>query len=527
MYRRDLNQRKLSKLILAGAIFAQCGIAVMPAAAAEPLRAMGRLSPQTGWVLAGNHLLWTSDAGHAWTEITPPASPARELYGAFFLNASNGWLLRSHGSGEGVELARTGNGGAEWSVAAFALGADDAAGFGGEASLDFIDEAHGWAMLRLTSSSNFSLGMLFATDDGGATWKRLPAPPLGDPVRFVSQSEGWLSSSSGSNQSYVTRDGGRTWQRTSAAPELRRAAPPGVRQALGENAAMSRADFADATHGWVIATYAHCTGFKTGCTQTQKLLSTTDGGRTFQDVTPALAVGVIPASTSTGKGQGFDQCAVGSTSQMDTWYKDSPFKSSNVYIGGADRGCSQPGLNSSWVSTVTGQGWKLIPTWVGPQAPCNTSCPTCSQFSSNPSTAASQGTSEAKSASSAAAGLGLKDTIVYYDLEIYPTGNSSCSAAVQAFVNAWVSEMHSEGNLAGVYGSPANAKDDWLPINHSPDDVWIALWNHKATVRNLPPLSNSDWRGHRLHQYRGAHRETYGGVEFSIDSDYLDGAVTP
>jgi hypothetical protein len=41
-----------------------------------------------------------------------------------------------------------------------------------------------------------------------------------------------------------------------------------------------------------------------------------------------------------------------------------------------------------------------------------------------------------------------------------------------------------------------------------------------------PYVSDAVWTNHqRIHQYRGGHRETWGGVALDVDSDYVDGAV--
>ena len=39
-------------------------------------------------------------------------------------------------------------------------------------------------------------------------------------------------------------------------------------------------------------------------------------------------------------------------------------------------------------------------------------------------------------------------------------------------------------------------------------------------------VSDSLWADHqRVHQYKGGHKETWGGVTINVDSDYVDGAV--
>ncbi len=58
-----------------------------------------------------------------------------------------------------------------------------------------------------------------------------------------------------------------------------------------------------------------------------------------------------------------------------------------------------------------------------------------------------------------------------------------------------------------------------------PDELWIANWNNQQTTADgdVPPPY---WAAHqRLHQYQGAHNETYGGAKINIDGDYLDSAT--
>ena len=41
-----------------------------------------------------------------------------------------------------------------------------------------------------------------------------------------------------------------------------------------------------------------------------------------------------------------------------------------------------------------------------------------------------------------------------------------------------------------------------------------------------PYVSDSLWANHqRVHQYKGGHKETWGGVTINIDSNYVDGPV--
>ena len=177
----------------------------------------------------------------------------------------------------------------------------------------------------------------------------------------------------------------------------------------------------------------------------------------------------------------------------------------------------------------------FIPTWVGLQAPCFaiTSTP---RFSYDLATAYAQGVSEADAALEAAAGLGLttadqRGTIIYYDMEYFPTNNTPCRDAAKAFVDGWSGRLRARGNMAGVY-AVSSVMSDYALLTHAPDNVWLAQWNRPygytttASVYNVPGIDNSLWSNHqRLHQYTGGHDETWGGVTLNIDSDVLDGSL--
>ena len=288
------------------------------------------------------------------------------------------------------------------------------------------------------------------------------------------------------------------------------------------------------------------------------MLQTTDGGLTWQTVNlPAgrsdlnpleasasihtVAVSAIPATENTAAfvGQGFDKCEIPALSQMQTWGTSGPYKTLNLYFGGSNSACSNGSLSPSYLYRLNQQGWKFIPTWVGPQAPC-TGFP--SRMSSDPTVAFTQGVSEANLAVDRLLALGLTGldktgSVVYYDIENYGT-NTDCRAAVNSFMNGWVSQLHARGNLAGVYGSTLcnTGLSDFMTITDMPDLISPARWYHNlgsgfydptANVWNLGScVPNSAWANHqRIRQYEGDHNETWGGLTFAIDSDVLDGVV--
>jgi len=231
------------------------------------------------------------------------------------------------------------------------------------------------------------------------------------------------------------------------------------------------------------------------------------------------------------RGLGFDACTAPSTSTMFAWL-ESPYRAIGVYIGGANRACAQDNLTPSWVTTVEGQGWSLLPLYVGRQAPsgCNNiSVP--QRISTNTATAASQGTSEANDAADQAAALGLGPRApIFFDLEAY-TRNGTCSPPVKAFIKAWTTTLHSRGHFSGFYSSSGSGVADQAqfvtdPTYVPPDYLWFANWNDNPSLFGDPYFSDSLWWcRQRHHQYVGGHWETWGGVPINIDSDSSDGAA--
>jgi Domain of unknown function (DUF1906) len=224
-------------------------------------------------------------------------------------------------------------------------------------------------------------------------------------------------------------------------------------------------------------------------------------------------------------GLGFDACAAPSASAMSAW-SASPYRAVGIYIGGVNGACSQPNLTSGWVGGEVDAGWHMIPTYVGLQGvgSCGGTCSTIA-----PSQASAEGMAAADDAVSHAEALGMPaGNPIYDDMEQY-SASSSNTAAVLGFLSAWTTELHAAGYQSGVYSSASAAITNL--VNQSgtgyaePDDIWIGDWNGQQTT-NDPYVPSSDWPGQRrLHQYQGAHNETYGGVRLNIDSDFLNGAT--
>jgi hypothetical protein len=228
------------------------------------------------------------------------------------------------------------------------------------------------------------------------------------------------------------------------------------------------------------------------------------------------------ASGNVFTGLGFDACSAPSSKAMSAW-DESPYRAIGVYIGGENRGCSQPNLTASWVSAQTDAGWHLIPIYVGTQAPLS-SCSSCAQITSAEATA--QGTANAADAVADASAVAIgPGSPIYFDMESY-SRTASASAATLAFLEAWTKKLHSLGYVSGVYSSSASGIADLASRIGTgyvlPDDLWIANWNGQKSTAD-PVVPASAWADHqRIHQYQGGHNETYGGTTINIDNNYVD-----
>lgn len=202
-------------------------------------------------------------------------------------------------------------------------------------------------------------------------------------------------------------------------------------------------------------------------------------------------------ATASTSAEGFDTCQAMPTSGMRS-LGTGTYKVANIYIGGVNRGCTQPNLSARWVTTIAAAGWTLIPTYVGLQAPCSNDSSLMRM--TNPS---ADGIADADDAVTQMDSLGLAGpNIVYDDMEAYGT---TCSAAVGGYLDAFIAELHKFNFRAGVYGSTGSTVADLVnaygnTARQRPDDIWIAEPNGVDGTSSAA-VPSADWVGHRIRQW--------------------------
>lgn len=471
------------------------------------IRGFGLVAPGAGWLLLGERLYWTEKDGADWREITPQAGAmlalsADEVLAVDFLDARMGWALTS--STGGFSLARTADAGRSWDLWPLSLPLDGSLPPVASLEMDWRDPQIAQLAVKHQTGTNFDLRTGLATYDGG-----------------------------------------RTWMRT----ETRLAGPAEKLPAHG----FAQQTMADSRSGWALWVEGECRS-KADCTRTERLVRTRDGGASWQPIalpgtgvaasarefTPGTGTGFSPrALSNTGvlTSQGFDICEIPGLNAMLTWWKSSPYYAVNLYIGGAARACANANLSKAYLGALADQGWKFIPTWVGPQAPCSIYSV---RMSSDPQVAYRQGVDQANAAVNVAAGLGLTlpdktGTVIYYDLEAYNVSDAACKEAATAFISGWTDQLEASGNIAGVYGATCSSGLDAIAaLANPPEAAWLANWVHardgyydpQASVWNVACLPARYWTDQtRLRQYEGTHTEVWGGLGLSMDSNVLDGIV--
>ena len=260
--------------------------------------------------------------------------------------------------------------------------------------------------------------------------------------------------------------------------------------------------------------------------------------------TAASGVALAPAAQASSvvtpgdfTGYGFDQCHTPSQTDMNHWLLSSPYWAVGVYISGDSRFCrDQPNLTPQWIDTQLSRGWRILPITLGPQASCSTNPRYRKQVRIHPdpagrySQARAQGRLEAAKTTGAAQSLGIAaGSTLWYDIENFNTSRTDCRESALSFLSAWTNRLHALGYRSGVYssgGSGIKMLDDARATRPGayamPDQLWIADWNGRADVASTYVRSDGWMPGARVHQYRGGHDETWGGVTINVDNDFLD-----
>lgn len=244
------------------------------------------LDSQNGWFIAHegagmNHdyftLFKTTDAGQSWTQLIDPTQGGPQSCtktGLQFTSAQTGWLTGDcHGVAPRVFFKHSDDGGATWQDVVLPAPAGQTELFTRDDAGCATDSLHFWdaqnaelsvSCLILSANPIQTLNFVYRTRDGGATWTSNPSPARS--LTFLNPVVGWaLAGGDNPGQppydlSY-TQDLGKTWTK------------------LNTLAWTGQLDFVDFKLGWAVAR----------ADQAIALVTTTDGGVTWQEIHPHIA----------------------------------------------------------------------------------------------------------------------------------------------------------------------------------------------------------------------------------------------
>lgn len=227
-------------------------------------------------------LLLTSDGGRSWRQKRLP-----HVTSLYFIDARTGWAV-----GRNATVLRTTDGGEEWEPLndlekIIGLPVESTTYNYGFSDIYFLDAEHGWMTGNFYGRERNNIGGLYATTDGGRTWKRIPltfqtqyssgrfTPGLLHSVRFSDQQTGSVIGEmmDGEGRFFFalhTRDGGRTWQ-----------------QFRTPTSATHCTQFIDLENGWTAA-FAPREGSAEAVIYDTALMKTDNGGLSWQNEFLAL-----------------------------------------------------------------------------------------------------------------------------------------------------------------------------------------------------------------------------------------------
>lgn len=239
---------------------------------------------------------------------------------------------------------------------------------------------------------------------------------------------------------------------------------------------------------------------------------------------------VPPVSAPRFAGKAFDTCEAPSLAVMRAWLR-SPYRAVGVYFGGRGRGCpGQKELTPAWVASAHAMGWRLLPLFVGSQAPCvHSAAKRPYAIGSRPW---SQGVREGGEAVRAARALGIgTSSPLYLDIEAFRLEDTSCAATTLSFVRGWNREVRRLGYVPGYYSSADTGIRQIEEARKAgtedlPSVLWFARWRGVPALYSETSLHADAWTPHaRIHQYAGNVAETYGGHRVLIDRNAVDAPV--
>jgi len=285
------------------------------------------LDHSKGWALTDQNILFTSDGGQIWKDVTPSGSAYGKYAYGDFMNNQYAWVVSTIQpiGGNSVNVLRTSDGGQHWQSSTISASV-----------VQVIDPPHflttqeGFLELGVGGSAAGSEGAgIFHTTDGGQNWTEIANttaqtnssfPLVGHKsgISFKDVYNGWATGLDASNIPwlYVTHDGGHTWNRQSLPP-----ISPNIQFATTPPVSFGNTGFLPVT--------------TEGTSGIMYIYKTTDGGTTWTVINPQHGLG---DSTATG------------------------YTSSDLYIADVSHAWATDAIGQIWGTSDGFNNWQLLNT---------------------------------------------------------------------------------------------------------------------------------------------------------------------
>lgn len=239
----------LLMIVLAGVALAQDGwVASRRGPAGKDLNAIYFADAKRGWIAGDDGFVSrTEDGGRSWSQQTTGINEA--INDIYFRSKDDGYLLA------GGRILNTRDGGAGWREIRRFLPEN----FGGASpelySIRFTSKKKGWVVGSISRHEQVVDSLVVVTNDGGASWQRLPVPTRGELIHldFVDDDNGWIVGAAGTV--LHTANGGQTW----------------TAQRSGTTSTLYHVDFRNPRQGWAVGEHG-------------TVLRTNNGGETWARV---------------------------------------------------------------------------------------------------------------------------------------------------------------------------------------------------------------------------------------------------